>query len=127
VLIGAAEQVLEPLTASSKWLLQRDEAGAVTLADATPDPTAPVALAAGTTIARLEFADNRDLRVSADSGAQFTDMNGPDPARLDSRTLTIAPGTKAFCRIVPAGSSSRTRIEVVYNTTSKIASKGSRA
>ncbi|HLJ57252.1 MAG TPA: hypothetical protein VKT77_19605 [Chthonomonadaceae bacterium] len=128
VLIGAAEQTLQPLTASSKWLLQRDETGAVTLADAAPDVAAPSGgPSAGTAIARLEFAENRDLRVSADSGAQFTDLNGPDPARLDSRTLTIAPGTKTFCRIVPAGSTSKTRLEVVYNTTSKIASKGSRA
>ena len=120
-MIGQSEHLLQPLTVDGKWSLLRDAAGVVTLLD----PAAPIAgekpttAPTGAPIANLEFDANRNLLVRADSGAQFVDLNGPDPARLDSRLLTIAPGTKAFCRIVPVGSSTKTRFEVAYNTTQK--------
>ncbi len=120
VTIGTKEQTLQPLTSESRWTLQRDDAGAVSLVSATPNSDAKEpAPAPGTPIAQLEFDNSRNLRVGADSGAQFVDLNGPDPAKLDSRSLTIAPGTKTFCRIVPVGSTTRTRFEVAYNTTQK--------
>ena len=135
VQIGTGEQTLQPLMTGSRWILQRDEAGNVTLVDAAappkPEPgsgagqtgptgpTSPTSTAPATPIAQLAFDAERNLRVTADSGAQFVEFNGPDPTKLDSQSLTIAPGKRAFCRIVPAGSTTRTRLEVAYNTTQK--------
>ncbi len=123
--IGPNEQTVQPLTTASRWTIQRDATGAVSLVEtgATPTVDAGQESAQATALARLDFDDQRNLRVGADSGAQFVELNGPDPANLDSRMLTIAPGKKAFCRIVPEGSAVKTRFEVAYNT----AQKGSRA
>jgi hypothetical protein len=61
--------------------------------------------------------------VEADSGAQFAELQGTAADKCDSRALVIEPGKRILCRVQPPDAASKTRFEIVYDTT---VGKGSR-
>lgn len=131
VTIGPDEQTISPLTKGASWALARKANGSVTLTDllgatvtkgtgaaSSPgaSPPAPVNMEMGTPLAKLTLSDDRSLRVEADSGAQFAELQGTAADRSDSRALIIEPGKRLLCRVQPPDAGTKTRFEIVYDT-----------
>ena len=124
VIIGPNTQPLpslKSLTTVSAWTLQREADGRVVLADvlkptvAAPTPTAAPAAPAAMPLAKLAFDTKRILRVEVEGGAQFVKLQGTAADQCSSRLLVIEPGKKVFGRVLPADTSTETRIEINYD------------
>ncbi len=121
VTIGPDEQIFKSLTAAARWTLWRDADGKTTLVT-DPAPTsgptnAGVAPAEAVEIplARLFFDAKRVLRVEADAGAQFIELQGTALSQCNSHLLLVEPGKRALCRVLPTDTTTKIRFEVVYD------------
>jgi hypothetical protein len=129
VTIGPDEQTIAPLAKNRNWAITKGSDGKFILTDisnhtnATSAPATAPKVAATTTppavapaFVELSFANTTALLAEADSGFQFTELQGTAANQCDSRTLKVEPGKRVLCRIQPADASSKIRFEIVYDS-----------
>ncbi len=128
VTIGADEQMLSPLPKAGKWTISKSSEGVVSLTEDALPPVATIepgtsttsstqtATIAGTVLARLIISEDRSLKADAEAGAQFAEIQGTAGDRSNSRSLNLEPGKRVLCRLLSADGSSKTRVEIVYDT-----------